>query len=861
MEQTIRFFLLSVLFIVLLSLNNGLLSQPCNWAVTLTPGTQQCEDTSTNGDIFDTNDCLGAYDGGDDYLFEITVPAGNNGEALKLELTSAATWTGIAISDGCPEQAGEVCLGDATSSSGNESFTSSALTGGDTYYIHISTNPAPQSAAFCLDSEFVIAPTAPANDDCGNAISLTVHPDQNCVTPTSGTLELASDSGESTTCTGTEDDDVWYSFVATGTAHIIDVSNIVGNTTDMAYGIFDGNCGSLNNLGCTDANNGFSINGLTAGDTYYVQVYSWGTSDANTTFDICILSPPPPPGNDECADATSLIVHPDQNCVTPTSGTVYSATDSGEDSCGGTEDDDVWYSFVATGPVHIIEITNISGSTTDMAYGIFEGNCNNPTNLECTDTNGGLTVTGLTAGNTYYVQAYSWSGTAQTTSFDICILTPPPPPPNDDCPDAVALTVYPDNNCISPTAGTVYSATDSGESTTCAGTEDDDVWYSFVATGTTHIIQIDNINGSTTDMAYGVFEGTCGGLNNLACTDTNAGLTVTGLAAGNTYYVQAYSWSSTVQTTSFEICILTPPPPPPNDECDDAISLTVYGETCGSPTFGTVYSATDSGEDSCAGTEDDDVWYSFVATASTHQIQVTDIAGSTTDMAYGIFTTSNCNSFTNITCTDNNGGLTYSNFVPGTTYYVQAYSYSSSAQTTSFEICILTPPPPSDCNVSSDFTQFCPEVPIVYPATTNEADASDTNPGNDYDCLGSSPNPAWYYIEVTGDGTLEIDFSNSANVDIDWIMYGPFPDFPTAQGECESYGDGASGGNINGCSYTTDPSGTLTTTATAGDVFVLLVTNFSNSPTNITLEAGAGHTASTSCAIDPCPYPLGFYRQ
>nr|HPQ22662.1 hypothetical protein [Saprospiraceae bacterium] len=122
----------------------------CTTAVTLTPGTQQCGDTADGGDTFDDNACLGSYDGGDDYLFVITVPTANDGESLQLDLTSSGTWTGIAISEGCPQGGGGICFGSSTSSAGNESLLSNALTGGNTYYIHISTWPTPQSVTFCL---------------------------------------------------------------------------------------------------------------------------------------------------------------------------------------------------------------------------------------------------------------------------------------------------------------------------------------------------------------------------------------------------------------------------------------------------------------------------------------------------------------------------------------------------------------------------------------------------------------------------------------------------------------------------------------------------------------------------------------
>ena len=66
----------------------------------------------------------------------------------------------------------------------------------------------------------------------------------------------------------------------------------------------------------------------------------------------------------------------------------------------------------------------------------------------CSDPNGSKTG-GLAVGSTYFVQVYTWTGTAvQTSSFDICIGTPPPSPANDNCDGSEMLTVN--------TVGTTY---------------------------------------------------------------------------------------------------------------------------------------------------------------------------------------------------------------------------------------------------------------------------------------------------------------------------------------------------------------------------------------------------------------------
>ncbi len=124
--------------------------------------------------------------------------------------------------------------------------------------------------------------------------------------------------------------------------------------------------------------------------------------------------------------------------------------------------------------------------------------------------------------------------------------------------------------------------------------------------------------------------------------------------------------------------------------------------------------------------------------------------------------------------------------------------------------------------------------------------ATVTNPGNNYGCLGSSPNPNWYYFEVATDG--DIDMSLSAGLDIDFIIYGPFTNLTTAQADCETYGQAGSAPIVD-CSF----SGTNMETpsipnALIGEVYVMLVTNYASTVQPITFEQ-IGGTGSTNCSI------------
>jgi len=133
---------------------------------------------------------------------------------------------------------------------------------------------------------------------------------------------------------------------------------------------------------------------------------------------------------------------------------------------------------------------------------------------------------------------------------------------------------------------------------------------------------------------------------------------------------------------------------------------------------------------------------------------------------------------------------------------------------------------------------FCSTSTSTFPASTSTT----ADPGPNYGCLGSQPNPAWYYLQIGTSGSLDLQMSNSAGVDIDFICWGPFT---SASAGCAS---GLSGSAVD-CSYSTAATETCTIpNAVVGEVYILLVTNFSGLSTNITVSQPSG-TGSTDCSI------------
>ena len=146
----------------------------------------------------------------------------------------------------------------------------------------------------------------------------------------------------------------------------------------------------------------------------------------------CSAQAPAQPANDYCGNATALTVY-GATCGSSVSGDVAGATQSAAPTtCDGYASAnalDVWYSFVATAASHTITVVSSSGldAVVDLRTA-----CPGST-IDCQDVGGGegstetLVATGLTAGTTYYVRVYDYSGSGtapSTTTFTICVTTP-----------------------------------------------------------------------------------------------------------------------------------------------------------------------------------------------------------------------------------------------------------------------------------------------------------------------------------------------------------------------------------------------------------------------------------------------------
>jgi gliding motility-associated-like protein len=140
--------------------------------------------------------------------------------------------------------------------------------------------------------------------------------------------------------------------------------------------------------------------------------------------------------------------------------------------------------------------------------------------------------------------------------------------------------------------------------------------------------------------------------------------------------------------------------------------------------------------------------------------------------------------------------------------------------------------------------EFCTSTGLVYPASTG----STAPAGLDYGCLLTQPNPTWFFLNIDVGGDIEITIDNSAGVDLDFAVWGPF----TTYLDMETSVCGGTGGAPVSCSYS---AGALEivqlTNSQPGEFYMLLITNFSGLATNITADQTGG-SGSTNCGNTSC---------
>lgn len=283
-------------------------------------------------------------------------------------------------------------------------------------------------------------------------------------------------------------------------------------------------------------------------------------------------------------------------------------------------------------------------------------------------------------------------------------------PANNDCSNAIALTLQNSNN-INYTTGNLGNATQT--SPACSGSTSTDVWYQFTATTKANKIYLPPQTGL--DLAFEIFDA-CGG-NSIACVDNNSTSVSENyydyhFTIGQTYYIKVFLYNQSFNDAPFEIAVISMSQP--NDECTDSINIPVQGTDNPTSVQGNLGGATES-LSPCTGNFATDVWFKFTAINSNENIFVS--AESYFNPVIEVFDACGGNS---IACVNNNGvnfseAFYGNNFTPGNQYFIRVFGYNQFFEDRTFNITVTDPDNTSSTN---DFTKD--NVVSIYPNPTSD---------------------------------------------------------------------------------------------------------------------------------------------
>ena len=280
------------------------------------------------------------------------------------------------------------------------------MAGSTPYWVKISTyeNNGGNGKAFdfCLEE----GPPLPGNNACSGATAISVSANGACSNESGTTVDATSTTSFPCTFGGGETYlDLWYSFTAPAGGAVTFHS---GLNSPFAT-VYEGSCGGLSAVanGCLRGSG--TVDGLTNGNTYYLAIFTSGTT--GTSFDFCLEIPGAAPSNNSCATAIPATLN---NAIAVNS--TYATADELPPCVPFPilNLPDLWYTFTAPVDGEV----GYSFSNGNILMTVYEdGTCGSLTEVACVvPAIDPSPVTGLTAGATYYAQLSSLGSTSNGTS-------------------------------------------------------------------------------------------------------------------------------------------------------------------------------------------------------------------------------------------------------------------------------------------------------------------------------------------------------------------------------------------------------------------------------------------------------------
>ncbi len=726
-----------------------------------------------------------------DSWFKTTIPASGN---LVIE-TSAAP------ADGIFDTVIEVLLGsdcdslvslDCDDNDGPSSFSRVEILGGnpgDLVLIRVweSFNNSFGNFSICAFDPIL-------NDECQDAIIVSIAANKNDCNYTTFSAEGASASSNISACPTQFDDDVWLSFVATAGELIIDIPE-----EDVVTELY--NLPSCSNLGgqilACHRRFPMFVDGLVVGQNYFLRVASEGEApNVLDEFSICIYEVTAP-SNDECSSAFAVPM----GCDTSICGTTVFATFSNDGICvnldGSNNATDVWFEATVP-PSGAILFTIKSFNSDPLGIEVYTGtSCTNKVSQQCFETSqvlNELFLDELVPGTTVFLRIWDVNvGFAEDGVFlEICAIDPEPA--NNACIDATMLETQP-APCYTPTEATNQGANPDGIGSCALGggtMSAKDVWFQAIvpASGNIIIRTSEALSNSILNTVVEIFTGPdCNNLTSIACEDSGiienfASVDISSEPAGTLLWIRVWEFDND-NLANFNICAIEPPVS--SDECSTAAEIVVHPDFCIDPVVASFEGATHSGLGSCTqgfGGSRPDIWFRLVVPPSGN-VNITTMRAAGlifNNTAMEAFTGS-CGSLTSIACNDNTTANDYAELnltglVPGSDLFIRIWNATLLPIGQGFfYLCAVEPSPSPPAN---DDCAGATLIPVqvgdcVDDFGGTDLNATDSSPldGAPEDCDNNfNGKDIWFKIELPANYTtnqyfMEFQFANGSSVEFE----------------------------------------------------------------------------------------------
>ena len=752
-------------------------------------------------------------------------------------------------------------------------------------------------------------PVIPGNNNCGTPTSLTPAPAGSGICTTTNGTTFGATASPQASCTGIADDDVWYSFVANSTTHQVTVSGVAGFNAVVqimagpcAVGMASIQCVNATGSGAVETAN---LTGLTIGTTYFIRVYHNGAGpgvSAVNSFTICITST-----TSVCTIGAGNILGvslPYSSGAQTTCGAGNDITSSNSTVCGsssyyGGEDKVITFVPAVSGNVSI-NLTSAGswvGMTVYLGCPTAGGTC--VAYSQSSLGNQSIGCASVLSGQTYYLVIDSYPAPT-CNAFSVTISAPSGGIPiGTTCSNAVAMTLpYSATAQSTLCYGNDYTNASLGSCGTLYESGEDKV-YSFTTTGP-DCLSLVLSNASTTYIGFQVYSG-CPGSAGTTCISSGGGATSGTLTSSftvpvaGTYYVVVDTWSSP-SYVNYDIQLVSLGGTPTNDICAGATNIPI-----GTSVFGDNNCTGGSGEPAIPGAwttgNVNTIWFSVVVPAS-GQVLVKTTAGTLTNTQIAAYS-GTCAGLTFISSNNDNGTC------GSTTNYMSQLTVAGAAFSTifirvdgelnatgNFTITVIDPTlsvlpgvQGQDCSQTNPVCQAT--MTVSNPGYSGNGNVCDINTGY---CLASGErNVVWYRVPILTGGNLNFnivpnDFNSTTESSTDYdfavwqtaqsggtlgtdfyncsqIAAGTAPPSACNYSYLGVTGIGTAGNAPNSLSGTVcpqcvggyDPSVTYsaayepTISTTAGDEYLIAVSNYSNSTSGFRIEFLTG---GTNCVIN-----------